>query len=254
VGRFQSTSLKFAATFLVGSTILLLCGGWARAASIRVSPGQVCPGQTVLLRVGIASFRDPAGISVTIGDRIAPVVRLVDLRTVEVLVPKLPRGKADIELEYKQDTWAKGIVTIVPPPLRRVFLRMENDSTVTVERVRPFNGKYDRSATRGRRISYDVISGRGQLRYTAAVPHPDSGTVEVFGPPGDESPFRVRARAPYRFMIKLPYSKDDLLVKIYEARDGVDLLTPEGRRARRLIKEFTVADKPEAKQKSGKKP
>ncbi len=205
------------------------------------------------MRVGIATFRDPAAISVTIGNRIAPVVRLVDLRTVEVLVPKLPRGKADIELEYKHKIWGKGIVTIVPPPLRRVFLRMEND-TVTVEQVRPFNGQYNRSATRGLRISYDVISERGQLRYTAAIPHPTTGTVEVFGPPGDESPFRIPVRAPYRFMIEIPYSPDATTVKLYEARDGVDLSTAAGRKARRFIKEFTVVDQPVPTQRSGKKP
>jgi hypothetical protein len=93
-------------------------------------------------------------------------------------------------------------------------------------------------------LSYDVISEHGQLLYTGAIPHPATGTYEVFGPAGSPSPHRVPAEEPYRFAIKIPYSPSTTIVKLYEAAPGVDLATDKGRAARRLIKEFEVREQP----------
>jgi hypothetical protein len=221
--------------------IVLFCAGCADPRSIQVTPDEACPGQTVLLRAENAAFKDADAISVTIGDQSAPVVRIVDPQTVEVMIPKLSPGKARIRLEYAGKAAGEGTITIIPSPLRRLFLRMERDSVI-VERTRPYNGEYDRDAAGGRRLSYDVISERGQLLYTGAIRHPAAGTIEVFGSPKDRSPRRIPAQEPFPFIIKIPYSPGRTVVKLYEVPDGVDLSTAEGRGARRLIREIEVED------------
>jgi hypothetical protein len=227
---------------LAGAILLLFCA-FAGNTTLQVTPDEACVGQTVLLRVTKAGFEDIQAIDVTIAGQIAPVVRILDPETIEVMVPVVPIGKAPIQLSYHSKPLAMGAVMIIPAPMRRIFLRMERDS-VTVERTSPYYGQYDRNATTGRRLSFDVISEKGQLLYTGAMPHPVTGTYEVFGPAGSPYPHRVPAEEPYRFMIKIPYSPGTTIVRVYEVPAGVDLSSDTGRQARRLINEFEVSEKP----------
>jgi hypothetical protein len=221
--------------------ILIGCSKPAGATPIRVTPRHAWPGQTVLLGVQKAAFQDAGAVRVTIADRSAPVVRVVDSKTVEVMVPDLPPGGAPVRIKYPTKTVGRGTITIVPAPMRRVFLRMEND-TVTVESVQPYNGEYDRSAAQGRRLSYDVFSHSGRFLYTAAIPHPSTGTFEVFGPAGSQSPRRVPAREPYLFVIKIPQSPGETVVKLYDTGEGMDLSNGKDRAARRLVKEIRIGE------------
>ncbi len=242
MSRFQSPLFKLARAVLAGVTVVLLCGGFSGPVTIQITPDEACSGQTVLLRVEKAGFKDANAISVTIADQAAPIVRVVDRETIEVMVPRLSAGEARVRLEYKRGMVTEGTMMIIPSPLRRIFLQMEHD-TITVERTRPYNGEYDRNATSGRRLSYDVIGENGQLLYTGAIPHPAEGTIEVFGSAGSPSPHRVPAREPYHFAIKIPYSRGTTIVRLYEARDGVDLSTQKGRAARNLIREIEVGER-----------
>jgi len=243
LSRFQSPFLKLAHAVLACAAVVFLCTAFQRVAPVRVIPNKACPGQTVLLRAESAGFTNTRNIRVAIGDRIAPVVRIVDSVTVEVMIPELDPGEVPIQIQYMRTTLGSATVEITAPPLRRIFLRMEND-TVTVERVRPFTGEYDNAATSGRRLSYDVTSARGRLLYTGAIPHPATATFEVFGSAGRSSPIRVPAPEPYHFMIKIPYSSNTILVKLYEVPDSLDLATERGRAARTLIKEIEVTGQP----------
>lgn len=224
------------------------CSKPAGATPIRVTPRHAWPGQTVLLGVQKAAFQDAGGVRVTVADRPAPVVRVLDSKTVEVMVPDLPPGGAPVRIKNPTKTVGRGTITIVPAPMRRVFLRMEND-TVAVEGLEPYNGEYGRGAAHGRRLSYDVVNDRGRFLYTRAIAHPSTGTVEVFGPEGAPSPRRYPVQEPYRFAIKIPYSPGTTVVKLYDVSEGVDLSTREGRAQRTLVKEFTIGElKPARKQ------
>jgi IPT/TIG domain len=239
---------------LAGAALVVLHTGSAAVISIEVTPDKASSGQTVFLRMKNAGFADPGAIKVTIGDRAAPVVRIVDSNTIEVLIPKLPEGRPTIKVSYTWKTSGSGLMTITPPRFLRVFLRMENHA-VAIEGLRPYNGEYDFNATSGRRVSFDVLGDDEVLIYTGAIPHPESATIEVFGPPGDPSPLRVPVREPYHFQIKIPYTAERAPAKLrlYDAPDGADLSADGRRKERTFITEIKL-EAPKDKQRPRDKP
>jgi hypothetical protein len=206
---------------------------------VQVVPGEVSPGDIALLRVAKGGFKGIEGLSVTINNRPATVTGVVDANTIQVVVPDLPPGEFSVVMSRKGDVIAQGTATIAHAPMERIFLRLEGDS-VSFVKTRPYNGAYEPEAGRGRRISYDLVTRNGALLYTAAIRHPATDTFEVYGAADPHRPRHLPATEPYSFAIKIPYMREAAILRIYDAPDGVDLDTAQGRAARRLIGEIEM--------------
>ncbi|MEJ2720707.1 MAG: hypothetical protein P8181_06145 [bacterium] len=200
---------------------------------------EAAPGESIFLHREKAGFKNVDDIGVTIAGRPAPVVRIVDESTVEVMVPKLPPGPAEIRLLHRGRSLGAFEMTVDPAPLRRLFMTLDGDE-FRIDRVRPYTGHYDKPATRGRRLSYDVLDQNDRLIYTGAVPFPADQTVEVFGYPKPTSVRSEKMRGPNRFIIKIPYAEGTIRVRIFSVEDGVDLSDPRGRQRRTFIRVFEI--------------
>ncbi len=231
---------------LAGAIVLIAAWAVAGAAgpqtALQIIPSEIEPGGTALIRIENAKLKDAAEVAVTFADKPASVVRLVDSETIQVVVPDLPPGDARVFVSRGGQVMGEGKASILPAPMVRVFLRMEGDS-VSVARTRPYNGHYDPTARRGRRLSFDLISGGGQLLYTSAISHPATGTFEVYGAADSLRSRHLPAVEPYFFAIKLPYTPEPAILRIYEAAEGADLDTAEGRRERRLVTEIEMGER-----------
>jgi hypothetical protein len=202
-------------------------------------PQEAAPGETIFLQNENAGFANIDDIGVMIGGRPAPVVRIVDESTVEVMIPKLPPGTTEISLVHKGRSLGTFETIINPAPLRRLFMTLDGDD-YRIDRVRPYTGHYDRPATRGKRLCYDVVDENGRLVYTGAIRHPSDQTVEVFGYPKPTSVRREKIRGPKKFIIKIPYMEGTARVQIFSVEDGIDLADPRGRASRLLVREFDI--------------
>jgi hypothetical protein len=210
---------------------------------IKVGPDESVPGQTVHLNIENANFDKIEDIEVTFAGRPAPVVRVIDQTTVEVMIPPLAPGEVEIVVKKEGRGIGKAKTTIRPSPLRRIFFTM-HEGRIELKRVRPYTGHMDRAASRGRRLSYDVLAEDGRILYTGAIRHPETGQFEVFGganPPKIRQR-RVEVKGPFTFSIKIPYAEGRTTLRLYDVAVGVDLTDPQGRDERRLITEFTVTD------------
>lgn len=193
------------------------------------------------MRVEKANFKEIEEVSVTFGERAASVMRIVDRITIEVVVPSLPPGEVEVVVRLKGAVIGTGRAAIAPAPMMRVFFQMTGDS-IALRKIRPFNGRYDRSVQKGRRLSYDVVAPDGELLFTAAIAHPATGTIEIYGPPDERRPRRLPAAEPYRFAVKIPYTESRVALRIYDVPDGLDIDTARGRAQRRLIREVEIGN------------
>lgn len=237
IARFRGFICLAAAAFFAAA-----CAGIVRAgppAAVHVLPYEVSPGDIALLRLDKANLKDTAGVAVVFEQRPASIVRLVDPNTIEVVVPDLTPGDARVIVSRNGDVVGEGKAAILPAPMVRVFLRMEGDS-VSVARTRPYNGHYDPRAERGRRLSYDLVTQDGELLYTSAVRHPATDAFEVYGAADSLRGRRLPAVAPYFFAIKIPFTQGPAVLRIYEAAEGADLDSAEGRASRRLMREIEM--------------
>ncbi|UCG53433.1 MAG: IPT/TIG domain-containing protein [Candidatus Latescibacterota bacterium] len=227
----------------VAVLVAVCIGSIGCSKPIKVGPEESVPGQVVDLSIEGADFEKVEDIEVTFARRPAPVVRVIDQTTVEVMVPPLEPGEVEIVVKKAGRQIGKAKTKIRPSPLRRVFFTMQ-DGRIELKRVRPYTGHMDRVASRGRRLSYDVLTEDGRLLYTGAIRHPEGGQFEVFGHPKPpkkrRGPVRVEGSIP--FSIKIPYSEGKTIVRLYDVEKGVDLTDPRARDERRLITEFTVTD------------
>jgi len=202
-------------------------------------PQEAAPGATIFLQKENAGFKNVSDIGVMIDGRPAPVVRIVDESTVEVMVPKLPPGIAEVQLTHRGRSVGVFETTISPAPLRRLYMTLDGDD-FRIDRVRPYNGHYDRPETRGRRLSYDVVDENDRLIHTGAIRFPTDQTVEVFGYPNSTSIRREKVRGPNRFILKIPYAEGPVRVRLYRVEDGVDLADARERKSRVFIREFEL--------------
>lgn len=225
--------------WLLAASLLVSCTTDDRELSITVSPAEVASGSAVTIRAENTSFSDIRDVEVTFEGRSAAIIRIIDSSSVGVLVPKLEPGEAQVALKFQKKFYRTATVTIIPPPLRRVFLAMEGDE-ITIKRVRPYNGAYDTPAKTGRRLSYDVLDGEGRLLYTCAIPYPDTTEIEVFTRSGGRQPKRLLPPGPTSFVIKIPYVDSLTRVVFFDVDGEVDLGEPEGRRSRTRITEIEI--------------
>jgi hypothetical protein len=220
------------------------CDTHVREKTLRVSPDEVAPGSSVVLHASDGLFVDIDDVDVRFDGRPAAVIRIVDSSAVEVLVPRLRQGAAEITLRYAKRPYAKAVVTIVPPPLQRVFLTIAHGD-IELQRVQPYNGRYDAPAAGGRRLSYDVLDGGGRLLHTSAIPYPEVKRVEVFTEPNRREPKRLDLPGPVSFIIKIPYvdyrTGEITRIQFFDVGPGVDLNDAKGRGAR---KPLTVVEIP----------
>lgn len=232
-----TTNMAIVALIAAFCTLVGGCSGCSKP--LTGQPQEAAPGETIFLQKENAGFKNTSDIGVMIGGRPAPIVRIIDESLVEVMVPKLPPGKAEVVLTHRGRSIGVFETTIRPAPLRRLYMTLDGDD-FRIDRVRPYTGHYDRPETRGSRLSYDVVDENDQLIYTGAIRHPEEHTVEVFGYPDSTSIRREQVRGPKRFILKIPYVDGPVRVRLFRVEDGVDLADARERKRRVFIREFEL--------------
>jgi hypothetical protein len=203
-------------------------------------PDNVAPGNTVHIQCEGVKLGDKSTLDVTFGDRRVSVIQIHDTNTIVVLVPQLDPGRVRVTVKEGDRLVGRGEVTIVHPSKRRLFLTY-TDGEITLDRVAPYTGHFDRPTPDGPRLSYDVLNEKGVVIYTSAKPLPGSRGVEILGDPGKGGSIeRLPRRGRVRFAVKIPYQAGKTVVRFYEVEPGRDLADPQAREGRRFIREIEI--------------
>jgi hypothetical protein len=207
---------------------------------LTVSPDSAVPGETVYINKPGAGFDDVEDIEVTFANRKGPIARIVGPSTLEVMVPMLEPDVVKVIVNHGGEQIGEALMTVNHPPKLRLFLTMRHHE-IELERAQPYSGRYDRVASRGERLSYDV-NYEGRIMFRGAIPHPKTVTAEVFHDPVRGSMKRVPLVEPFLFTVTIPYFKGKTFVRFYEIGDTLDLANPDDLDDRELMTEIYIAN------------
>jgi len=185
-------------------------------------------------------FRDGQDLQVRIGGEHAPLVRVVDRRVVEALVPFLPEGAATLAIYDGNRLIAQGELTILPTASRRVVLSIKGDRIALV-RVTPAADPPTTNPRRRdrRRISYDLVNAQGGLILTGSVLHPSDGG-EILHDPAEGRLHRTAALDSTTLDFVIPRIDEPHTLVVYDTAPGIDLAVPEHRARRKRLASFAL--------------
>ena len=210
---------------------------------LTVFPSEASPGMIVRLTAGQGPY-EQKGFSVVIGGKPATIQRTLSAKEVNVLVPVLPPGDAEVQVrdERTKKPRATGRMRILPVISQQLVLSFEKDSIKLIS-AQPRAGEYTRLDEQDqRRLAFDVFNSQGGLIYTGSIVHPALGRMEVFeGRSGKEASVRgVTPPARIVFAVKVPFDPKGAVVKFFDVPPRVDLKTEKGRNSRRYLSEVRV--------------
>jgi len=220
------------------AAVLLAWGCSSQRAE--VFPDAAAPGEVVQVRVPSDRFKDPQKLRARIAGKGAPVVRVVDARVVEVLVPFAPTGAATLAIVDGNRVLGEGPLTVLPPPSRRVVVTIRGKE-IKLLRVTPAadppTGSYRRNDVR--RISYDLFNSQGGLVLTGSVLHPSDGG-ELLHDPAEGRLRRTKALDPTTIDFVIPRIEGPQTLVVYDTPPGADLADPAGRDRRSRLASFPL--------------
>ncbi|NUO79367.1 hypothetical protein HUU05_04770 [candidate division KSB1 bacterium] len=235
-------------SLLLFASLLLLAGvlGCARSARVTsVDPAAASPGMIVQVTTDKSVFQSRQAAHVEIGEQVAVTQNVLSDTSVEVIVPNLAAGEAEVRVIERGKKAERSAVRlrILPARSQQLVLSFQNNS-VSLLSASLRGGEAARTAEPDqRRLSYDVFNEQGGFVYSGALVHPAYGRMEIYDETqtGDRV---VRGDKPHDhavFAVKIPnVPGHQLTIKFYDAPAGVDLNTDAGRAERQFLNEITI--------------
>jgi len=228
--------------WILGAGLLVL----AAAAACRprggseIAPAEAAPGATAVVRVpGLEGPVQPGAVEVTVGGRVATVLRVQASAGVEFLVPEHEVGETEVAVRLGGRLAGRVPFRVLPSPARQLVLSMTGERvTLVASRGAAGLDRPSRETPVGPGLAYDVLDARGRLVATGILPHPLRGRRELFEPEGRMH--GVAAPAAATFTLRIPAPPGGGVVRFYESEPGADLATEAGRAARKFLSEVKV--------------
>ncbi len=210
---------------------------------LHVIPGVASPGTTVRVETDRAVFGENSRAGVTIGGQAATIVRHYSDVAVEVLVPNVEPGVADVRVVgLDEGEGTPGELRVLPAPSLQLVLSLSGAGFELLE-AKPGAAHPRRSTDPGgRRIQVEVFNTLGRLVFKDVLTHPTSGRYEIFDEPqsGDFVMHRLADRSTATMAIRIPNIPGGAEIRFYELPAGVVADSVEGLRARVLIDEMSL--------------
>jgi hypothetical protein len=209
---------------------------------LTVFPTASSPGMIVRVTAsqGICECR----FSVLIGGKPATIQRALNAKEVNILVPVLPPGDAEVLVrdQRSKKRRATGKMTILQVISQQLILSFEKDKVKLLSaqpRAGEFTGWDEQDQ---RRLAFDVFNAQGGLIYTGSIVHPAFGRREVFEGHDGKKPWVHGVKPPERvvFAVKIPFDPKGAVVKFFDVLPQVDLNTEQGRNSRKYLNEVKV--------------
>lgn len=218
------------------SLVALSCERGFVSVNSQAPPGAVLRVQT---RINLQNQKD---LSAAVGDKPA-LVRVIDNRTADILVPWLDPGHAELVLMAGKRRIGRAKVTILDTATRRVRLSIEKDGVELQRMERSADVFTPNVRSNRRRISFDLVNDRDGLIYSGSVLHPLSTGGEVISARGSDEPViasRIEAPDSTTFSLSIPRPPQGAVLRVYDVPPGLDITTPEGREQRILIRSLSL--------------
>jgi hypothetical protein len=197
---------------------------------------------TVRVEADKPVFVDPLP-KVEFGRESAQVQQVLSATNVQVLVPNIPPGEAEVRIQEALKAPGKSAtVRVLKAPTKKLVLELSG-ANIRLLSASERGGEYTNTPEQDqRRLSFDVLTADGNLLYTGAIVHPTLGRMEVFDEPQPEKKamHNEPAMGAAVFELKIPNISGEVVIKFYDVPQGADLSTPEGRAARRYVNQVTV--------------
>ncbi len=226
----------FTAGIVALALVVSSCERGFVSVTAQAPPGAVLRVQTR------TNLQNQKHLSATVGDKPA-LVRVIDERTADVLVPWLDPGEAALVLTAGKREIGRAKVTILDTATRRVQLSIDRDG-IELQRVeRSADDTTPNVRSNRRRISFDLVNDRDGLIYSGSVLHPLSTGGEVITARGSDQPAiasRIEAPDSTTFSLNIPRPPQGAVLRVYDVPPGVDITTPDGREQRILIRSLAL--------------
>lgn len=222
-----------------------------KVKSLTVYPAETAPGFIVRLTVPTGAYGQKGETHVLIGGKTVAVLRAASSTEIDVMVPVLPAGAADVVVREtaSKRALAAGRMKILPPTAQQLILSLE-DGRVTFLSAQPTVGEFTTpEESFKRRIAFDVLSDSDGLLFNGSVAHPEGRRLEVFeGRGGGKARLHgVEARGKTVFALKVPFVPQGARIRFYDVPESSDLNTLKGMTERTLINEIRVRNYREVK-------
>jgi hypothetical protein len=244
--KYQKRSFAMRLLLSIFILSLYLAGCEARTDATRSMPplmtSRAPAGGVVHIVLDKTDLRDSRDRRVSIGNRPANILEIIDDRAMVVHVPMLEQGRQRVEVVVDNKTVFTGVLTIVPARFTRPVLSYEDNAIRLIRETNATAGEFILSVPDQRRLAYDLFTADGDLVFTGDIPHPLAQHNEVFFEDGG---IRREAKLPQRvvFTLKLPVIPGKARLRFYDVPPQLDLSSLRGRKQRHYLGQLEIGGK-----------
>ncbi|MBV6439199.1 MAG: hypothetical protein DYG98_27840 [Haliscomenobacteraceae bacterium CHB4] len=206
--------------------------------ALQVAPTQVRGGEMVFISRDKQPFDTAKVYSVRFGSETAPILGVDTHGRLMVMAPNQPEGARNISVSADGRKIGTRRLTLLPPLFRQALFTLDSAQNFRLLSTRPLAGIENRAFSPAQeKLAYDVLSERGDLLFSDAIPFPTL-EIEVFEE-GNREFSRTRASIT-TFSLKIPNLPQAGLIRFFRVAPGVGIYDPEDRRKRVLLQEFKL--------------
>lgn len=206
------------------------------------------PGDAIEVTIEEIELSRELEMVVTVGGRQSTYVKVLDAHRLEVRVPLMPSGAAKVEVRHGGRTFAGPTLDVTALEHQSISLFVEAGSAIIVgvdATDEPLPSGV--APTSMARISYDYFSEDGSVFIMTTLPHPLGEDYEVVGgghaghadDPGSGA-HGMTSPVAYELSVVVPAAQGRSILRVFEAKAGLDLSVPHNMHSRKLLGEFIL--------------
>ncbi len=200
------------------------------------------PGETVFISKNEGTFSLDSELEVSIAEKDAPIVGVSPQGLLQVLVPKVKEGTANVSVSENKQNIGSAELRILGSSTEQLLLELNEEGELKLIRKKDdLGGLENQFATGDIQLNYDLVCQNENVIFSGSIAHPQKTGLEIFeDPEGTKIHREVPKQMSVVFPIRIPKLDEAKLVRFYEAESGVDLTTREGREKRVFLSEIKL--------------